>query len=349
MSASETESQPTSAPPVRFRHIRWVLLVALVSVLAAAVALAQSGSIYILRRSVLSGGGSQAEGSQYRINYSFGQPSTVDNSAGGTYRLRQGYWRGLATPTATPTPTPMPTCAPINPTCKQQRLYGYQPNRYETVRPILDAAASNSLGTTLAPVYPTIRSGRPPQDTEVSPGQPIPHIILRGIAWQEARWKQFADNKDENPDDSSYCTLMSEKVEEGDCGYGIMQVTSCMSYADPYPCDWPHPERIVGELVYNLGQGVFILLEKWNGRSYYYLIADNNHTIPGSWYYAITAYNGWDESNSPNLADPWRPPYYDEAAFPKPFYPYQEIIWSQMAHPKDPTRTQTIVRTCCGD
>lgn len=79
----------------------WSLFLALACVLAAgSVVLAQSGSLYDLHWNVLSGGGALSTGTNYRINYSFGQPSAIDLSAGTNYQLGQGYWYGGAVPTA---------------------------------------------------------------------------------------------------------------------------------------------------------------------------------------------------------------------------------------------------------
>ncbi|MBN1139062.1 MAG: hypothetical protein JXM73_20955, partial [Anaerolineae bacterium] len=81
-------------------RLRWALLLGVAGALAlGGVALAQSGTVYDLHWNVLSGGGALASGATYQINYSFGQPSTVDLSTGASYQLAQGYWHG-----AGPTP-----------------------------------------------------------------------------------------------------------------------------------------------------------------------------------------------------------------------------------------------------
>jgi len=332
MSARKADSG--SAPPVRFRHIFWGLLVLVCVLVIGGVVLAQGGSIYTLRRSVLSGGGARVEGNRYVINYSFGQPSTIGNSSGTTYGLRQGYWRAIRTPT--PTPTPLPTCAPID--CLWQRVYGYQPHRFETVRPIFNAAAGNSL-VDAAPTYDPIDYGPTPTPVAVSPDRPIPHVILRGMYWEESKWKQFADDETSDPDGAWFCTLK----EWGGCGCGLVQMTSCMDTG----CGWFEPARVAGELAYNLGTGTNWLINKWNGRDHF-IIGNRDHTEAEDWYYAVTAYNGWSNCNHPNRS--YRNDYCPEGKKEGyirtrapwgegdgPRWPYQETAWGWMAHPGDVT------------
>ena len=88
-----------ASPPTR--PLRWSLLLALACTIAAGtVVLAQSGTLYDLHWNVVSGGGSLSTGTTYRINYSFGQPSTVALSSGTSWQAGQGYWYGGAAPTA---------------------------------------------------------------------------------------------------------------------------------------------------------------------------------------------------------------------------------------------------------
>ncbi len=90
----------------RSRRISWGFLLSIFCFLIIGmVVLAQSGD-YQLRRSVFSNSGAYASSTSYRINYSLGQPSTVGNSSGTDYQVRQGYWRAGSAPTAGPSPTP---------------------------------------------------------------------------------------------------------------------------------------------------------------------------------------------------------------------------------------------------
>lgn len=228
---------------------------------------------------------------------------------------------------------PQQTCPPT--TCVQERVYGYQPARYTTLRPVFFAAASNSLGED-GPTYKLINRGLPPntyQET-VSVLRPIPHPLLRAITWQESQWLQFADSVGD-ADNQYACTFLSY-----DCGYGLTQVTSCMTDG----CGWFSPTLVSGVYTYNLGTGANILIEKWNAQAF---AGDNDHTLIEEWYYATTAYNGWSQCNDPNRDvflehcpvgirdpfDPQRSPY-GARDYTNYAYPYQEIIWGLMAHPE---------------
>jgi len=232
---------------------------------------------------------------------------------------------------ASPAAQATPTCPPTG--CAQARVYGYQPRRYD-MRSTFNDAASNTLGNN-GPSYDRINRGLPPNMTQetVSASRPIPHIVLRGMAWQESHWLQFA-NAVSDPDDTYACTLVS-----GDCGYGLMQITSCMSDG----CGWFTPNRVAGELAYNLGTGTNYLIQKWNQMPF---IGGNDHPVAEQWYYAVTAYNGWSWCNDPNRNTyasgcpypnpfyPDRPPY-GEGNYSAFGYPYQETIWGWATHPEN--------------
>ena len=210
-------------------------------------------------------------------------------------------------------------CAPVPQGCPVERAYGYQPPRLQMGATFVQAA-QNGLGSA-APVYEGVFTGRPPVRQPVSPQRPLPHIILRGIAWQESVWLQYLS--DSPPYDGvNACTIVSF-----DCGYGLMQVTSCMAGG----CGWLDPPRAAAELPYNLGAGVNILIQKWNSVPY---LGANDPTNPAEWYYAVLAYNGWSTLNDPNNTsrfDPRRPPFRESAAAYR--YPYQEKVYGWMAHP----------------
>jgi len=257
---------------------------------------------------------------------------------------------------ALPAAQATPTCPPTG--CTQARAYGYQPRRYD-MRSNFNDAAANALGSN-GPTYNLINRGLPPNMTQesVSASRPILHVILRGMAWQESHWLQFA-NSVNDADNIHACTLVS-----GDCGYGLMQITSCMSDG----CGWFTPSRVAGELAYNLGTGTNFTIQKWNQMPF---IGDNDHTVAQQWYYAVTAYNGWNLCNDPNRTtyastcppdrrdpfDPARPPY-GEGNYATYRYPYQERIWGWMAHPEiavagshwlwRPTRTAPVPRGIFG-
>ncbi len=223
------------------------------------------------------------------------------------------------TPTSTPTPTLLPTCEPAPNGCPMPRYNGYQPPR-ASMGTLFVQAAENRLGSA-APASLGIYNGRPPVAVTPSAQRPLPATILRGIAIQESAWLQFSNGH--SPwDDTNACTLVSF-----DCGYGLMQVTSCMSGG----CSWMTPERAAAELPYNLGAGRNIFILKWNSVPY---LGNNDFTDPALWYYATLAYNGWSTLNDPNNTnrfDPRRPPFRESTLAYA--YPYQERVYGWLAHP----------------
>jgi hypothetical protein len=252
------------------------------------------------------------------------------------------------TPTITVTPTPTPTrtpgpirvalllplvykqvipeyppvCPESTSSCPVERYLGFQPSRASLAGSLV-AAAGNALGDQ-APAYDRIYYGLPPNPSlvSVSPARPIPHILVRGVAWQESTWLQFAESFT-NPENKNACTLLSF-----DCGYGLMQITSCMG-ADG--CGWFTPRRVSAEISYNLGAGANFLISKWNGIPYF--LGENDHTHPADWYYALIAYNGFGTRNDPNNSDydPRRPPYLEGGVYSRT---YEEKVFGWLAHPE---------------
>lgn len=271
------------------------------------------------------------------------------------------YSDSLESAAASPLAQATPTCPAPPAGCPQARIYGHQPRRYD-MRSTFNEAANNALGNN-GPSYNLINRGLPPNMTQesVSASRPIPHVILRGMAWQESHWLQFAEGVND-PDDRDACTLIGYYAPTQSCGYGLMQITSCMSDG----CGWFTPSRVAGELAYNLGTGTNFLIQKWNEMPF---IGDNDHTVAEQWYYAVTAYNGWSWCNDPNRDKyasgcpypnpfyPDRPPY-GEGNYSAFGYPYQERIWGWAAHPESaqaslhwlwrPTRVAAVPRGIFG-
>ena len=83
-----------------------------------------------------------------------------------------------ARPPAQPTPTPSCTGCAVEP------VAGVQPTRHATMQVGFNNAARNALGGS-GPAYYTIARGTPPSVTQetVSDVRPLPHTLLRGIAW----------------------------------------------------------------------------------------------------------------------------------------------------------------------
>lgn len=235
-------------------------------------------------------------------------------------------WRSLA---QAPAPTPLPTCPPT--TCPQPRLPGEQPLRSQ-MQSAFRQAAVNRLGAA-GPPYDAINLGLPPAmvSRPIGSGLPLPLTVLQAVAWQESRWIQFGDTVGA-PTGVLACTFLTP-----DCGYGVMQITSCMSDG----CGWFDPLRVAAEITYNIGTGANFLIRKWNHAPF---LGDNIPSRAEEWYYAVLAYNGWSTCNDPNrtLAAPGcptsqpflpdRPPYL-EGDYRAYRYPYQEMVWGWMARP----------------
>ncbi|WP_432406920.1 Ig-like domain-containing protein [Wukongibacter sp. M2B1] len=119
---------------------------------------------------------------------------------------------------------------------------------------------------------------------EVSLDKGIPPVILKAIAYTESGLRQFKDGE--------------PLVSFDGVSYGVMQVTPKVHTAYD-------EERLKYDVEYNIGAGADILLSKW---SYAFRsspiipkVGDGDPRILENWYFAIWAYNGWSESNNPNM------------------------------------------------
>ncbi|WP_430790459.1 cell wall-binding repeat-containing protein [Virgibacillus flavescens] len=109
----------------------------------------------------------------------------------------------------------------------------------------------------------------------------IPPEVAKAVAFEESNWQQWDDATQTDPNVSD------------DGGIGIMQVTDS-GYDD---------NRLKSDIQFNINTGLDILNEKWqlgidgviptfNG---------NSRDVIENWYFAVMAYNGVVESNSPTL------------------------------------------------
>lgn len=204
--------------------------------------------------------------------------------------------------------------------CPEPTAYGRQPFLDELVN-IFDRAGTNRLGNA-GPALPQIWKGYPPlQAKPVSPY--VPCILLKAIGYTESTgWKQFYANYGQE----------GWTVISGDCGYGIMQITSGMGGGAGF-----NPSRVAAEPAYNIGTGARILIQKWNGLNYY--IGHNDPQVVEDWYYAVWAYNRWGWFNNPNNRrfDPYRGVWLcGQGGQNRANWPYQELIWGCAANPPGP-------------
>jgi len=119
---------------------------------------------------------------------------------------------------------------------------------------------------------------------EVADEKAIPPVILKAIAYTESNMTQFRDGK--------------PLVSFDGVSYGIMQVTP--SIHTEYDLN-----KLKYDIRYNIEAGAEILLGKWG------LAFRDNPLIPQigngdprvleNWYFAVWAYNGWAQSNNPNM------------------------------------------------
>jgi len=152
--------------------------------------------------------------------------------------------------------------------CPEPAAYGRQPYPTEMANSFL-MGGINLLGEQ-GPNLLEIWEGYPPGEAElVSPYAPC--ILLNAIGYTESTgWKQFIANYGQN----------GYTVVSGDCGYGIMQITSGMGGGAGFD-----PTRVASEPAYNIGTGARLLIEKWNIVQNY--IGDNN-PAPNSYCSTIT-------------------------------------------------------------
>jgi putative cell wall-binding protein len=115
--------------------------------------------------------------------------------------------------------------------------------------------------------------------TEEAINREIPPEVAKAVALNESDWSQSAINKE--PD--------------GRIGIGIMQVT--------VKDDAEHQlekERLQEDLRYNIQRGLDILIDKFEGKAGKLpTINDNDRDVIESWYFAVLAYNGQKQVNSP--------------------------------------------------
>ncbi len=109
--------------------------------------------------------------------------------------------------------------------------------------------------------------------TEEAIKREIPPEVAKAVALKESGWEQSAMN------------------EDGDGGIGIMQVTNAPE---------SEKEQLKNNIRYNIQQGLDKLNDKFEGESGKLpTINDNDRDVIESWYFAVLAYNGQKQVNSP--------------------------------------------------
>ncbi|MCA1060808.1 cell wall-binding repeat-containing protein [Rossellomorea aquimaris] len=120
--------------------------------------------------------------------------------------------------------------------------------------------------------------------TEAALAQDVPPEIVKALAEKESDWKQFENG---------------EPFISSDNGIGIMQVTTTEGY---------DVDRLKTDIRYNIQAGIEILNKKWNqgksGLSNWTsssipTVGENERDTLENWYFALLAYNGKKQVNSP--------------------------------------------------
>lgn len=115
--------------------------------------------------------------------------------------------------------------------------------------------------------------------TEEATKREIPPEVAKAVALKESDWNQSAMNKETN----------------GRIGIGIMQVTIKDDAENK-----SEKERLQEDLRYNIQRGLDILNDKFEGKTGKLpTINDNDRDVIESWYFAVLAYNGQKQVNSP--------------------------------------------------
>ncbi len=112
----------------------------------------------------------------------------------------------------------------------------------------------------------------------------VPPVLLKSIAYVESGLRQFHNGKP---------LLSFDGVT-----WGIMQVL-------PRSQDQEYMQKLKYDIEFNIREGTDILLEKWgyafSSQAIIPKVGDGDPRPLEGWYFAMWAYNGWCESNNPNM------------------------------------------------
>lgn len=124
----------------------------------------------------------------------------------------------------------------------------------------------------------------------------IPSVILKSIARVESVYEHFV--KDGVP------KITGTSV-------GLMQVNNKYGGYDDY--------KLKYDIMYNIEAGADVLLNKWSMSSYQNVscVGSMDPNVLENWYFALWAYNGWAQSNNPNMLSSYAKKY-----------TYQQLIYN---------------------
>ena len=201
-----------------------------------------------------------------------------------------------------------------------------------------------SNGETIDVSYQGLKKGPRGSRAAESTGAVIPPSIYKSIAWVESAFSAWGNASGSVPFGGVGATLLST-----DCGYGIGQITSGMGHASAPPAvEYGVPsarQAIIGtHPLFNIGEGVRILADKWNSAPKFRPIAGTGDPAAlEDWYYAVWSYNGFAFSNHPlnPSRDPLRGAVWhcgDRTApgfssFVRSDYTYPELVYGCLRYP----------------
>lgn len=115
---------------------------------------------------------------------------------------------------------------------------------------------------------------------EVALKRAIPSVILKAIARVESVYEHFNSKGSPKISGSSI---------------GLMQVSNRYGGYDS--------EKLKYDILYNIEAGADVLLNKWSMSSYQSVssVGNMDPNVLENWYFALWAYNGWAQSNNPNM------------------------------------------------
>ena len=123
---------------------------------------------------------------------------------------------------------------------------------------------------------------------EVAEKRAIPSVILKSIARVESVYEHY--NSDGSPKMSG-------------SSIGLMQVNNKHG---GYNSD-----KLKYDIMYNIEAGADVLLNKWSMSSYQNVssVGNMDPNVLENWYFALWAYNGWAQSNNPNMLSSYAKKY----------------------------------------
>lgn len=123
---------------------------------------------------------------------------------------------------------------------------------------------------------------------EVAQKRAIPAVLLKAIARVESVFEHY--NSDGSP------LICGSSI-------GLMQINNIYGGYDS--------ERLKYDIQYNIEAGADVLLNKWSMSSYQNVssVGNMDPNVLENWYFALWAYNGWAQSNNPNMLSTYAKKY----------------------------------------